>query len=162
MRNGYRCLFLLRIQMKFHYNVYICRSLFPSTSSYTYLLYSFVSYCSYTISHVVSSQNIWTHTTTSGWFVTCLSITASSQFPFYFLHHISLYSTVRTNVSHILKLLSYPGVQKILQTSTINLKTPGARRIAWSKFHTEDSPILCATAHNFVARVKWRPEGLQP
>ena len=126
------------------------QSPFPSPSSYTQLLHYSLSYC-YSISHFVSSQNIWTHTTASGWFVTCLFITASIQFYFYFFYPLlSLYSTIRkknfinVKVTKFMVSSRYP---KIFQTSRSHLKIVDTRRATRNKFHTQDPQILGATVH---------------
>jgi hypothetical protein len=44
---------------------------------------------------------------------------------------------------------------QIFQKSRSHLKIPGARTVAWSKFHTHDPQILGATIQNLVTMATW-------
>ena len=51
----------------------------------------------------------------------------------------------------------YRGVQ-MLQKSRNLLKILGARRVIWTKFHTEYSQIIGATVQILVATANWLPK----
>jgi hypothetical protein len=44
---------------------------------------------------------------------------------------------------------------QILQETRSCLRILGARRLTWSKVHTEDPQILGAATQNFVTKVTW-------
>jgi hypothetical protein len=51
---------------------------------------------------------------------------------------------------------------KIFQESRNHLKIPGARRMTWSKFHSEDPQTLGTTIQNLVTTVTWHPAIVHP
>jgi hypothetical protein len=54
------------------------------------------------------------------------------------------------------------GCTNFPKKSTIHLKILSARRVAWSKFHTEDPQIIGATLQNLVARATWQQRFVHP
>jgi len=80
----------------------------------------------------------------------------------YAYNKLRLRNTNRTRRSVCIKnydahYLHYTKGAQIFQKSRSHLKILGARRVIWSKFHTEDPQILGVIVEKVVARATWYP-----